>query len=287
MTGFSSRRFSHMTADGLSFTVGPENGPPLVLLHGVLRRWQDFALLLPALSARHQVIGLDFRGHGRSKRHPDSSYRVVDYVEDAVALIQQKVTGQVILFGHSLGAMVAAATAAAVPEQVAAVILEDPPFDTMGSRIHSTPFGSYFQHVQSTVRNYQNSVDEMTAALARIPVGSDPPLQLGDVRDVVSLRFSAACLRQIDPQVLEPIVDAAWLEGYETDSILGQISAPTLLMQADYAAGGMMSDEDATRVADRIESCSRIQFPRTGHLIHWAETAACLRHSIAFIESLR
>lgn len=92
MTEFSEHRFSHTTAADLHYVVGPDNGPSLVFFHGVLRRWQDFALLLPALTARHQVIGLDFRGHGKSANHPDGKYQVVDYVEDAMALVQMRQT---------------------------------------------------------------------------------------------------------------------------------------------------------------------------------------------------
>src|SRR5262249_28924121 len=36
----------------------PAGAPPLVLLHGVARRWQDFTPLLPALACRWQVHAL-------------------------------------------------------------------------------------------------------------------------------------------------------------------------------------------------------------------------------------
>src|SRR5260221_7378676 len=51
----------------LNVLVGPRNGPPLVLLHGVTRSWQDWRPVLPALMARWQVFALDHRGHGGSE----------------------------------------------------------------------------------------------------------------------------------------------------------------------------------------------------------------------------
>src|SRR5438045_742737 len=92
----------------LNTATGPASGPPLVFLHGVTRRWQDFLTLVPALTGRWQVHGLDFRGHGGSGRVPNK-YRIIDYVQDAVSVLRTRVAEPAVLYGHSLGALVAAA----------------------------------------------------------------------------------------------------------------------------------------------------------------------------------
>src|SRR5262252_7523053 len=128
----------------LNFARGPEHGPPLVFLHGVLRCWQDFLPLIPALSQRWQVHALDFRGHGRSAPRA-FHYRVRDYVEDAEAILSRVCSAPAVICGHSLGAMVALAAAAGpAADRCRALILEDPPFATMGSRIRQTIFHSQF-----------------------------------------------------------------------------------------------------------------------------------------------
>src|SRR5580692_5159456 len=67
----------------LNGAMGPRSGPPLVFLHGITRRWQDFLTLMPSLTPRWTVYGLDFRGHGRSDR--STSYLVADHVRDIAA----------------------------------------------------------------------------------------------------------------------------------------------------------------------------------------------------------
>ncbi|MFY9662418.1 MAG: alpha/beta fold hydrolase, partial [Terriglobales bacterium] len=52
----------------LNYAEGPAAGPPLVLLHGLGRRWQVFLPLIPALSMRWHIFAVDLRGHGKSSR---------------------------------------------------------------------------------------------------------------------------------------------------------------------------------------------------------------------------
>src|SRR5688500_19229143 len=106
----------------LNVATGPASGPPLVLLHGVTREWQDYVSLLPALTLRWQVHALDFRGHGKSGRTP-GAYRVADYVADAAALLRD-LDEPAVVYGHSLGAMVVAAVAGAEPKRGRAVVME-------------------------------------------------------------------------------------------------------------------------------------------------------------------
>lgn len=274
----------------LNIWEGPQNGPPLLLLHGVLRCWQDFVSLLPALTTRWHVFGVDFRGHGASTRSP-GAYAVIDYVQDAlfaIDLVHTKTGKACVAFGHSLGAMVAAAAAAQQPAKVRALVLEDPPFHTMGERLRETAFMSLFQGMQNALRMY-NSLDDLARRLADIRVhgpGSTSNSRLGDLRDATSLRFSARCLKEVDPAVLEPILSGRWLDGYELESIAAAISCPTLLLQADPDAGGMLTDDDAERIVARMPTCLRARIPNASHLIHWMQTETTMRLAGAFLESL-
>lgn len=272
----------------LNVAVGPESGPPLLFLHGVTRRWQDFAGLLPAFAARWQVYGLDHRGHGRSGQAP-GRYLVTDYARDAAAFVRDQMPQPVVIYGHSLGAMVAAAVASEMPDRVRGLILEDPPFDTLGSRIGESAFHDYFVQLQRLVRRVGNATDlnrELPELRYTVP-GQPAKIRLGDTRDPASIRFSARCLSLLDPEVLTPLVAGQWLDGYNTDSIVKKIACPTLLLQADVAAGGMLSDPDADHIASLIADCTRVRLPGVGHLIHWMQTETTLRLALNFLESLR
>ena len=50
----------------LNYAEGEPNGPPLVLLHGLGRRWQVFLPLIPSLGLRWHIFAPDLRGHGKS-----------------------------------------------------------------------------------------------------------------------------------------------------------------------------------------------------------------------------
>lgn len=271
--------------------VGPENGPPLIMFHGVTRRWQTFVPLLPAMTLRHRVFAFDFPGHGKSDRTPER-YRVVDYVEQLETILRMppfSTQQKLILYGHSLGAMVATDLAVRLRNKVTSVILEDPPFHTMGERIADTPLLSYFQGM-SQFANSPDSVQTITTKLADVTT-EDPTsgasIRLGDVRDAASLRFTARCLSQLDPRVFEPIIASRWLEDYDWQNVLQSLESPTLLLQADPTAGGMLTDEDAGTAAGLASDLTVVRYPDTGHLIHWQRTNKLLRHVEAFLESIR
>lgn len=257
------------------------DGPTLLLLHGVTRCGADWEALFPALGEHWTVIALDQRGHGAAPRA--DRYLVTDYVADAVRFVREETAGSVVLFGHSLGAMVAPAVAAELPERVRGLILEDPPFHTMGNRIAGTAWQAQFLGMRDAARKGGN-VEQITEALPdiRLPASGGGFQRLGDLRDRASLAWSAQCLARLDPEVLTPVIEGRWLDGYEFPSALNRISCPVLLLQADPGAGGALSDTDAEAVLGTIADCRHDSFPGCGHNLHRDHPEAVLRAVEAF-----
>lgn len=261
-------------------------GPTIAMLHGVLRGWNYMLPLSSHLGNAFEVAALDHRGHGNSDRA--ERYLVVDYVEDAVAWLQEAVGRPVVLYGHSLGAMVAAGVAAECPELVRGIVLEDPPFHCLGNRIAETSFLSYFQALAPFV-GAQQPVVELARALRELTYvdpGSGRTLRLGDVRDALSLRHFASSLRRVDPKVIEPIVAGRWLDDFDCERVFRGIRCPTLLLQADVAAGGMLADVDVACMQELVDDLVHLRMPGVGHSMHWQRTAEIVNHVIAFVESL-
>ena len=75
--------------------------------------------------------------------------------------------------------------------------------------------------------------------------------RLGDLRDRASLAWSAQCLSQLDPEVLTPVIEGRWLDGYDFPDALSRVRCPTLLLQADPSAGGALTDADAEQGHDQ------------------------------------
>jgi pimeloyl-ACP methyl ester carboxylesterase len=260
------------------------SGPVLLLLHGVTRCGADWEPLFPALADDWTVIALDQRGHGVSPR--GDRYLVTDYVADTVRFVREETAGSVVLFGHSLGAMVAAAVAAELPDRVRGIILEDPPFHTMGNRIAGSVWQAQFTGMRDGARR-GGSVEEITDALAdiRLPASGGGFKRLGDLRDRASLAWSAQCLSQLDPGVLSPVIEGSWLDGYDFPPVLKGITCPALLLQADPAAGGALTDADAETVLGVIAGCQRVRFPGCGHNLHRDHPEPVLRAFADFAAS--
>ena len=144
----------------------------------------------------------------------------------------------------------------------------------------------------SILRNLGNAafppVAGLTAQLLDFTFGAPggKPIRLGDVRDDTALRFSASCLGRVDPAVLTPIVEGRWLEGYDETRSFQLVRCPTLLLEADPSAGGMLQEEDARIAQSLIRDCIRIRMDGASHLIHWSRREALLNHVTAFLESL-
>lgn len=102
-------------------TVGTD-GPPVVLLHGLLGQGKNLATAASALAGRgYRVTMLDLPGHGRS---PWSER--IDYPSLAAAVARElDDLGPVALLGHSLGGKTAMQVALRRPELVSSLVVVD------------------------------------------------------------------------------------------------------------------------------------------------------------------
>ncbi|HEX4148508.1 MAG TPA: alpha/beta hydrolase [Pirellulales bacterium] len=259
---------------------------PLALLHGVLRSANSFLPLGP-LATRYELLALDQRGHGTSDRAAPN-YRVADYVRDAVAWVRECVRRPVVVYGHSLGAMVAAAVAAELPDRVRGAILEDPPFQTLGSRIAGSAWQDYFRAL-AEIAGSSAPIETLVDQLRGVPMRdatTGSVYRLGDLRDAAALRFFASSLRQVDASILDLMLAGRWLEGYDQQRVFQSIRCPVLLVQADAAAGGMLDDADVQLAQSLMKSCHHVRMAGVGHGIHWQRTQDMINLVYSFVESL-
>ncbi len=101
---------------------GPKGAPTVVLLHGLgatgLLNW--FPCFGP-LSAKHRVVAIDHRGHGRGIR--PRRFRLEDCADDVAAMIDALGLGRVVLAGYSMGGPITQLTWRRHPEVVRGVVL--------------------------------------------------------------------------------------------------------------------------------------------------------------------
>ncbi|MGW7581026.1 alpha/beta hydrolase [Kitasatospora sp. NPDC054768] len=109
-------------------------GPLVLLVHGFPETWYSWRRQLPALAAAgYRAVALDVRGYGRSsKPAATDAYRMLDLVEDNVALVRALGEETAVVVGHDWGSNIAAASALLHPDVFRAVGLLSVPYAPPG-----------------------------------------------------------------------------------------------------------------------------------------------------------
>ncbi|MGD1105859.1 MAG: alpha/beta fold hydrolase [Terracidiphilus sp.] len=106
--------------------VGPASGPPVILIHGLGGRAEDWWNVAPVLAkAGFRVYMPDLIGFGRSQRPADFSYSVHDQAAVVLAFMDALGLKQVDLAGWSMGGWIVQLVAVEHPERVSRLILID------------------------------------------------------------------------------------------------------------------------------------------------------------------
>jgi pimeloyl-ACP methyl ester carboxylesterase len=105
-------------------TRGPEDGIPVILVHGNVSAARFFEELMVMLPPQYRVVAPDLRGYGRSEGAPvDATRGVRDFSDDLHALIQMLGLERPHLLGWSLGGNVVLQYALDHPHDVRSLTL--------------------------------------------------------------------------------------------------------------------------------------------------------------------
>ncbi len=102
-------------------------GRPLLLVHGYTGGRNDFEPVLGRLAAAGwHAVAPDLRGHGESDDLDlEESYSLEIFAEDVLALADRLGWDEFVLWGHSMGGMVAQVVTLAAPARVRGLVLMD------------------------------------------------------------------------------------------------------------------------------------------------------------------
>ncbi len=118
----------HVNANGISYYYAIYGkGEPLLLLHGGLGQIEMFGPNLTALAAKHQVIGVDLQGHGRT-RLGNRPIDLVNIADDLAVILDSLGYKQVDVMGYSFGGGAAFRLAVQHPSHVRRLVLVSTPF---------------------------------------------------------------------------------------------------------------------------------------------------------------
>lgn len=110
----SSPRIGYLDARG-----GDE---PVAFLHGVGSSSSTWRELFGRIGPPYRLIAADLRGHGRSEVAP-VPYRLADFVDDHVRLLDELTLASAHVVGFSLGALIGQAIALAHPDRTSSLVL--------------------------------------------------------------------------------------------------------------------------------------------------------------------
>ena len=194
-------------------------------------------------------------------------YCLQDYADDTIAFLQQQVSEPAVVFGHSLGGMVALLVAAQCPEKIRAVVVGDSPLtaETWLALLNSTRDDLiYYRDLASG----GNSVEEITEAITD--------------------KWLAQSLYQNDPDMLTFLIDETdrTAVGYDMVVVLPSIRCPVLLLQADPKAGGFLTDAEVEQGLLLLSQPTHVLLEGISHRLHNEQKDPVLRAIMDFLASL-
>jgi pimeloyl-ACP methyl ester carboxylesterase len=251
----------------INFAEGPDNGVPLVLLHGGSSRWQWWKWVIDALSERTHLFAPDLRGHGRSTWTP-GHYRLFDYAADIERFLEGVVRVPAVLLGHSLGGEVALILAAERPDLVACVIDEDGPLSADSARQSIFPTRPMLLSMRELAGSTlpQGQLEERVADL---PIEGDGRIvRFGEVVGEGEVAWVAETYRQHDPSMIDAVLEFEEMHAGYDESVLERIECPVVIFRADPERGGAITEESLQRALRVLPDARSITFTGSGHSIH-------------------
>jgi pimeloyl-ACP methyl ester carboxylesterase len=207
---------------------GPDGGPPLFLLHGlVASTYLNWFPAFTALSSHFRVLGMDLRGHGRGIPLGRRRFRLADCADDAVAVADALGIERIIPVGYSLGGPVAQMVWRRHPDRVAGLVLCATSRNFMG-----TPQERLFFQAMVGVAG----AAQMTAYLPWVGEPGPPVLPDGFTGRRMS-EFALAEVRHTSPSVVLQALSA--VGRFSSHEWIGAIDVPTAVVVTvkDHAIG--------------------------------------------------
>lgn len=255
----------------LSVTDFGGEGPTVLLLHGLMGRASNWASTAEWLiNQGYRVVAFDQRGHGHSDK-PDNAYTRTDYVNDAIALIEQLHLSPALVIGHSMGALNAWVLAARRPDLVAGLVLEDMAFETVRPLVEQDPYVNYFASWPVPFPTLQAVRAFFGAKRASY---ADYFMEImTETQDGYRPLFSFDHMLQSS---------ADW-RGHHYASELEQITCKTLVMRAGE---GTIPREESVRMAALIPQGRYVEIEQAGHVIHYDQPQVWRQTVLSFLQEV-
>ncbi|HEY0649836.1 alpha/beta hydrolase [Phenylobacterium sp.] len=231
---------------------GDPTGVPLLLLHGLSDSNASMRVLMDELPKGVRAIAITQRGHGDSSK-PAGPYTTDAFVADVAAVMDRLSVRRAVVFGHSMGSVVAQRFALKHPDRVAGLVLEG-----AFPGLKGNPAVAAFY--EGEIRTLGDPIDPTFAREFQVSTIVRPvPEAFIDLVSSESQKLPARAWKQILQDMMQ----------IDTTADLARLKVPALLLWGDRDTFVLRSDQD--RLAAAIADSTLEVFEGTGHDPHWEE----------------
>lgn len=253
---------------------GPEDAPPIILMHGFIYSLETWDAWAAALKSDHRVIRFDLLGHGLSGPDPQQRYSPEERAAFVGDVMDALGVERAIIGGNSLGGLAAWRFAAIAPERVAALIMVSPggyPANGVGDTPLSPP--------------------PQMALFLRTAPEAGVALSLGNIYGD-DRKITPEKIKLVGDMMRQPGNGEAFVQSIEEFSLpdpepmLKSITAPTLILWG--AADIIIPPENGRKMAAAIPNAKLVYYDGVGHVAQEEapeETITDVKAFLAEVES--
>jgi pimeloyl-ACP methyl ester carboxylesterase len=240
-------------------------GPPIVLLHGIMLTSALWVHQLRELADHHRVIALDLRGHGQSLPGSEES-GIERLASDVASVLDVLGVENAVVVGHSMGGMVALQMAVDMPldvrrRRLAGIVLTS----TTAGPFATLPGWAGVVRTTGPVTARALLLGERWGAkalpsrdlrwwLVRLGFGADAP--------AAQVRFVEAMHRGTPSRTLADLIPS--LATFDLSARLGSLDLPVLVVVGSHDK--LTAPRLARRMAAALPEATLVELPRCGHM---------------------
>ncbi len=287
------------------------DGPALLLIHGQMASWEDYASVMPELHENWHIYAIDVYGHGEST-HKEELYYLDVNGNDIIWFIENVIKQETVVSGHSNGALTAAYVAAYGSELVKGVVLEDPPvFSTQGENWENSfayldtykPLHDYISSKQTEcweayyfrhcywgelfMKDSMSGIANYAQHYSEKHPGEEVKIFFMPASATITFHY----VKQYDMLYGEHFYDLTWNNGITHEQLLSDITIPCIYLHAkeNVADNGVYlcaaSREQAERAVALIgDNAQLIETEDSNHDIHGTHTQIYVDAINSFLE---
>ena len=250
---------AHVRANGIRqhYLRYGGKGRPVVVVPGITSPAITWGFVAERLAEEYDTYVLDARGRGLSEGGPHLRYSLDDYARDVAEFASVLNLKNFTVVGHSMGGRTAARLGHRHPQDIARIVMADPPFSGPGRRVYGRPLEFYMESI-NLARQGLLDADRIAATY---PTWSEE-----------NRRLRAEWLHTCDDTAIAESVKGFKAEEIHSD--VAALSMPSLLVVA--GKGGVIDADDIAELRRIAPKMAITKVEQCGHMIPFDDLEAFL-----------